>query len=130
MTVTSSATVGPPAAKPPNVLGSVSPEQLQTLSTLIATTDFAVIKARPSPASARRLRWPGDRLPVLDPSGQQRIATCEVEVDFGLPLFVALPRPSFPDAPTDRFRLTVDGPTDDVYVIKESNCPWPVAIAR
>ena len=35
------------AAKPPNDLGTVTPEVLSTLQTLIATTDFAAIKSRP-----------------------------------------------------------------------------------
>jgi hypothetical protein len=79
------------AAKPPNALGTVSPEQLQTLSTLIATTDFAVIKARPFTGECPTA-FDGQEV-VFEfnaPSGPQRIATCEVDVDFGLPLFVAL----------------------------------------
>ena len=35
------------AAKPPNDLGTVTPEVLSTLQTLIATADFAAIKSRP-----------------------------------------------------------------------------------
>ena len=79
------------AAKPPNALGTVTPEQLQTLSTLIATTDFAVIKARPFTGECPTA-FDGQEI-VFEfnaPSGPQRIATCETEVDFGLPLFVAL----------------------------------------
>jgi len=79
------------AAKPPNALGTVSPEQLRTLSTLIATTDFAVIRARPFTGECPTA-FDGQEVVFVftTPSGPQRIATCEVEVDFGLPLFVAL----------------------------------------
>ena len=79
------------AAKPPNALGAVTPEQLQTLSTLIATTDFAVIRARPFTGECPTA-FDGQELVFVfaAPSGPQRIATCEVEVDFGLPVFVAV----------------------------------------
>jgi hypothetical protein len=79
------------AAKPPNTLGTVPSDQMRTLSALIATTDFAGITAHP---------FTGDCPTTYDgreivfefraPSGLKRIATCEVQVDFGLPLFVAL----------------------------------------
>jgi hypothetical protein len=79
------------AAKPPNALGAVTAEQLQTLSAFIATTDFAVIEARPFTGECPTA-FDGQELvfEFAAPSGPQRIATCEVEVDFGLPLFVAV----------------------------------------
>ena len=79
------------AAKPPNALGAITPEQLRTLSTLIATTDFAIIKARPFPGECPTA-FDGQEI-VFEfgaPGGPQRVATCEVQVDFGLPLFVAI----------------------------------------
>ncbi len=79
------------ATKPPNTLGTVPPDQLRTLSTLIATTDFSIIKARPFTGQCPTA-FDGQEIVFgfAAPSGPQRIATCEVEVDFGLPLFVAL----------------------------------------
>ena len=79
------------AAKPPNALGTVPADQLRTLSTLIATTDFSVIKARPFTGQCPTT-FDGEEIvfEFATPGGPQRIATCEVEVDFGLPLFVAL----------------------------------------
>jgi hypothetical protein len=79
------------AAKPPNGLGVVPADQVRTLSTLIATTDFAVIRARPFTGQCPTA-FDGQELvfEFSTPGGPQRIATCEVEVDFGLPLFVAL----------------------------------------
>ena len=79
------------ATKPPNALGTVSAEQLRTLSTLIATTDFAVIRSRPFTGECPTA-FDGQEVvfEFATPTGPQRIATCEVEVDFGLPVFVAV----------------------------------------
>ncbi len=70
------------AAKPPNDLGSVTPEVLSTLQTLIATTDFRVIKSRP---------FTGDCPTAYDgqetiysfttPGGVETIASCTVAID-------------------------------------------------
>jgi hypothetical protein len=79
------------AAKPPNDLGTVPPELLGTLDRLIATTDFAVLKSRPFTGQCPTA-YDGQEI-VFEfgaPGGVQRIATCEVDVDFGLPLFVAV----------------------------------------
>ncbi|HEX6868358.1 MAG TPA: hypothetical protein VF119_06110 [Candidatus Limnocylindrales bacterium] len=79
------------ATKPPNALGTVSAEQVQTLSTLIATTDFTVIRSRPFTGECPTA-FDGQEVvfEFATPTGPQRIATCEVEVDFGLPVFVAV----------------------------------------
>jgi hypothetical protein len=79
------------AAKPPNDLGHVSPDQLAALDNAIRTTDFAILRARP---------FTGDCPTTYDgaefvfefgaPSGTQRLASCEVEIDYGSPLFVAV----------------------------------------
>jgi hypothetical protein len=79
------------AAKPPNDLGTVSPDRLAALDALIRRTDFAALKSH---------RFTGECPTAFDgqeivfefgaPGGVQRIATCEVDVDFGLPLFVAV----------------------------------------
>jgi hypothetical protein len=79
------------AAKPPNDLGTVPPELLRTLETLIRTTDFAAIKSRlftgecPTAFDGQEIVYT-----FAVPGGNERIATCEVAVDFGLPLFVAV----------------------------------------
>jgi len=79
------------AAKPPNTLGMVPADQLHDLATLIATTDFAVLRARPFTGECPTA-FDGQEIvfTFATPSGPQRIATCEVQVDFGLPLFMAV----------------------------------------
>src|SRR6185295_10208795 len=79
------------AAKPPNDLGSVTPEVLTTLQTLIATADFAAIKSRP---------FTGDCPTAYDgqetiysfstPGGVETIASCTFAVDPSTPLFAAV----------------------------------------
>ena len=79
------------AAKPPNDLGHVPPAALAALDQAIRTTDFAELNSH---------RFTGLCPTAFDgqevvfefgaPGGVQRIATCEVEVDFGSPLFVAV----------------------------------------
>ncbi len=79
------------AGKPPNDLGQVPLDQLAALDAAIKTTDFAILKARP---------FTGDCPTTYDgaefvfefgaPGGPQRIASCEVEIDYGSPLFVAV----------------------------------------
>src|SRR4029077_4347505 len=79
------------AAKPPNALGTVPPDQLRALAAAIATTDFEAIRAHP---------FTGGCPTAVDgqefvfefgtPSGPERLATCESDIDFGQPLFVAL----------------------------------------
>jgi hypothetical protein len=79
------------AAKPPNDLGIVPPAALAALDAAIRTTDFTELKSHP---------FTGDCPTAFDgqevvfefgaPGGVERIATCQVDVDFGLPLFVAV----------------------------------------
>lgn len=79
------------AAKPPNTLGTITPEQLAVLDSAIKLTDFAVLKNR---------AFTGECPTAFDgqefifefgaPSGTQRIATCEVKVDYRSPLFVVV----------------------------------------
>ena len=79
------------ATKPPNVLGVVPAEQLKTLQTLIAASDFSAIKGQPF---TRQCPAAFDGQEVVmefaTSAGVQHIATCEVDVDWGHPLFVAL----------------------------------------
>jgi hypothetical protein len=79
------------AAKPPNDLGTIPADQLTALESAIKLTDFAVLKSHPFTGECPT-NFDGQEL-VFEfgaPGGTQRIATCEVEVDYGSPLFVAV----------------------------------------
>ncbi len=79
------------AAKPPNDLGIVTPGSLAALDAAIRTTDFPALKSHPFTGQCPTA-FDGQEI-VFEfgaPGGVQRIATCEVDVDFGLPLFVAV----------------------------------------
>ncbi|MFH1475444.1 MAG: hypothetical protein ABIG85_06245 [Chloroflexota bacterium] len=79
------------AAKPPSDLGTVPPAALAALDAAIRTTDFTALKSHPFTGECPTA-FDGQEI-VFEfgaPGGLQRIATCEVEVDLGLPLFVAV----------------------------------------
>lgn len=79
------------AAKPPNDLGVLSDDQLQALDAAIKITDFAILKNRPFTGECPTA-FDGQEF-VFEfgaPTGTERIATCEVEVDYGSPLFLAV----------------------------------------
>lgn len=79
------------AAKPPNDLGIVPPAALAALEAAIRTTDFTALRSHPFTGECPTA-FDGQEI-VFEfgaPGGIQRIATCEVEVDFGAPLFVAV----------------------------------------
>jgi len=79
------------AAKPPNDLGTVPSDRLLDLVTLVATTDYASIRSHPFTGQCPTA-YDGQEI-VYEfgaPSGIERIATCEVDVDFGQPLLVAV----------------------------------------
>lgn len=79
------------AAKPPNDLGVVSADALAALERAIQSTDFAELRSH---------RFTGQCPTAYDgqeivfefgaPGGVERIASCETEVDYGSPLFVAV----------------------------------------
>ncbi len=76
--------------KPPNELGTVPPAALGALESAIASTDFAALKARPFTGECPTA-FDGQEV-VFEfgaPRGTERLASCEVEIDWGLPLFVA-----------------------------------------
>ena len=79
------------AAKPPNVLGTIPPAQLAALDAAIKLTDFALLKSRPFTGECPT-DFDGQEFifEFAAPGGTERIATCEVDVDYGLPLFVAV----------------------------------------
>ncbi len=79
------------AAKPPNDLGTVPLGSVRALEALIAATDFAAIKAHPF-AGQCPTAFDGQEyvFEFVTPGGVQRIASCEVAIDWGSPLFVAV----------------------------------------
>ena len=79
------------ATKPPNDLGVVPPAALAALEAAIRTTDFASLQSHPFTGQCPTA-FDGQEI-IFEfgaPGGVQRISTCEVEVDFGSPLFVAV----------------------------------------
>ncbi|MBA3235319.1 MAG: hypothetical protein H0T59_04890 [Chloroflexi bacterium] len=79
------------ADKPPNTVGTVPSELMGTLSTLVATTDFAIIKSRPFTGECPT-NFDGQEIVYTfsTASGPETIATCEFEIDPRLPLFAAV----------------------------------------
>jgi hypothetical protein len=72
-------------------LGQVPPEVLTALDAAIKTTDFADLKSHPFTGECP-VNFDGQEV-IYEfgaPSGTERIASCEVEVDPGLPLFAAV----------------------------------------
>jgi hypothetical protein len=79
------------AAKPPNDLGIVAAPELAALTAAIGAADFPAIEGHPFRGECPTA-YDGQEL-VFEfdtPGGIERIATCEVEVDFGSPLFLAV----------------------------------------
>lgn len=78
-------------AKPPNDRGQVGSEAMAALTAAIQATDFAKLGSKPFTGQCP-IAFDGQEL-VFEfntVTGTQRIASCEVEVDWGHPLFVAL----------------------------------------
>jgi hypothetical protein len=79
------------ATKPPNDLGVVPSAQVQILEKLIAAADYGAIKGKPFTGQCPTA-FDGQEV-VIDlttTSGVQHIASCEIEIDWSLPLFTAL----------------------------------------
>jgi len=79
------------AAKPPNALGTIPPDQLTALVAAIKATDFEALKSHAFTGQCPTA-FDGQEFifEFSAPTGTQRIATCEVGVDYGSPLFVAV----------------------------------------
>jgi hypothetical protein len=79
------------AAKPPNQLGRVPAEAMAALTAAVASTDYAAILARPFTGECP-VNFDGQELIFEFAVGAvtQRIASCEVDIDWGHPLFVAV----------------------------------------
>ena len=79
------------AAKPPNDLGTVTPEVLDTLDALIAATDFGAIKSHPFTGECPTAYDGQETIYTFSaPGGVETIASCSVVVDPALPLFAAV----------------------------------------
>ncbi len=79
------------AAKPPNDLGTVPLDQVAAIDAAIKLTDFAELRTHPFTGECPTA-FDGQELvyEFSAPTGVERIASCEVEVDLGAPLFVAV----------------------------------------
>lgn len=72
----------------PADLGRMGTERLAALDAAIRTTDFAVLRSRPFTGECPTAFDGQEIIYVFGaPGGQQRIASCEVEVDPSHPLF-------------------------------------------
>jgi hypothetical protein len=79
------------AAKPPNDLGRADAQAMAVLTAAIQATDWAALKSRRFTGQCP-IAFDGQEL-VFEfavGTGTQRIASCEVDVDWGNPLFVAV----------------------------------------
>jgi hypothetical protein len=79
------------AAKPPNDLGHVDGQAMATLVAAIQATAWAALRAHPF-TGERPTAFDGQEL-IFEFSvgtGTQRIASCEVDIDWANPLFVAV----------------------------------------
>ncbi|HJP89365.1 MAG TPA: hypothetical protein VJ850_10060 [Candidatus Limnocylindrales bacterium] len=79
------------AAKPPNDLGQVPPETMAALTAAVNQTDFAAVKSHPFTGQCPTV-VDGQELVFEFNVGTttQRIASCEVDIRWGSPLFVAI----------------------------------------
>jgi hypothetical protein len=79
------------AAKPPNELGMVPAPAMATLTNVIQATDWTTLRSKTFTGECP-VNFDGQEL-IFEfgaPGGTQRIASCEVEIDWGHPLFVAV----------------------------------------
>jgi hypothetical protein len=79
------------AAKPPNELGHVPAQAMAALTAAVAATDYAALKSHPF-TGVCPVAFDGQELifEFAVGTGTQRIASCEVDIDWGHPLFLAL----------------------------------------
>jgi hypothetical protein len=79
------------SAKPPNDVGVVPAGALAALDAAIRTTDFAALRSHPFTGQCPTA-FDGQELIFTfgASSGLERISSCEVAIDYGSPLFVAV----------------------------------------
>jgi len=79
------------AAKPPNDLGRVNSAALAALTAAMQRTDWATLKSRPFTGECPIACDGQEQIFEFSVgTGTQRIASCEVAIDWGHPLFVAV----------------------------------------
>jgi hypothetical protein len=79
------------AAKPPNDLGVVPRAAMASLTAAIQATDYTALKSKPFTDECPT-NFDGQEL-IFEFSaagGTQRVASCQVEIDWGHPLFIAV----------------------------------------
>ena len=79
------------AAKPPNDLGHVDARAMAALTAAIQATDWAAVRSHPFTGQCPTA-FDGQEL-IFEfgvGAGTQRIASCETDIDWGHPLFVAV----------------------------------------
>lgn len=79
------------AAKPPNELGTVPAAAMAVLTAAVNQTDYVALKSHPFTGECP-VNFDGNEL-IFEfgvGAGTQRIASCEVDIDWGHPLFVAI----------------------------------------
>lgn len=78
-------------AKPPADLGLAGADQMLALQAAIGATDFEELRAHPFTGECPTA-FDGQELifTFATPTGTERIASCEVEIDYGSPLYVAV----------------------------------------
>jgi hypothetical protein len=79
------------AAKPPNELGKVPAEAMAALTAAVNQADYSALKAHPFTGECP-VNFDGQELIFEFSVGAttQRLASCEVDIDWGSPLFVAV----------------------------------------
>lgn len=79
------------AAKPPNDLGRVPAQQMATLTAAVATTDYQAVRSAPFTGECP-VNFDGQELIFEFAVGAatQRVASCDVDIPWGHPLFVAI----------------------------------------
>jgi hypothetical protein len=79
------------ADKPPNDLGTVPAEQVAAIDAAIKLTNFPALRNRPFTGECPTA-FDGQEIvfEFSTPSGPERLASCESDLDYGLPLFVAV----------------------------------------
>lgn len=79
------------AAKPPNELGRVSAQTYAALDAAIQTTDFAAMRAKPFTGECP-IAFDGQKQAFEFSVGSttQRLDSCESELDWSSPLFIAM----------------------------------------
>ncbi len=113
------------AAKPPNDLGTVPPEQVAAIDAAIRLTDFEALKSHPFTGECP-IAFDGQEIvfEFSTPTGPERLASCEVEIDYGLPLFVAVANALGPFVPLP---LDVAGARARLDLRRRSSMPHAVS---